>query len=193
MIPALQPSPVQPGPSPGATRRAAALGAVAVVLAGAAGLRWGAAAPDAVPASEALARAARLASFGPLPLAAVPPGESAGAVQAMGLPAAEQAALLADAGAGRVRLVWITLYDSDAEDGDVAEVASAGWSRTVPLWHAPVRVAVPVGPDQTISLTGVVDGRGGGVTVGLVLPSGLVPLPPLSVGQTLRLPVAGER
>lgn len=172
------------------TRRLALLGAVGLGVAGVAALRWQvAAAPDAVRPVEAQARAAAFTSLGPAPLDAVPPGQAAAVVGAMDLPLADQAALLGEARAGRVQLVWLTLHDSDAEDGDVVEVRSAGFTRTVPLFHAPVRIAVPVGPDAMILLTGTVDGRGGGVTVGLVLPSGPAPLPPLSVGQTLRLPV----
>ncbi len=148
-----------------------------------------AAGADNVPPAKAQARAAHMARFGPLPLRVVQPGQAGAVAQEAGLPPAEQAALLADVQGGRAQLVWLTLYDSDAEDGDVAELRSAGFSRIVPLARAPVTLAVPVGPDRTILLIGSIDGGGGGITAGVVLPSGPVPLPPLSVGQSIRLPV----
>jgi hypothetical protein len=172
------------------TRRLVTLGAVCLAVAALAVVRQQAGASmDDISPAEAQARAARLASFGPLPLQTVQPGEVKTAVEALGLPPAEHVALIADLDNSRTRLIWLTLYDSDVEDGDVAEIRSGGFSRTVPLTRRPIKVAVPVGPDGAILLTGSVDGGGGGVTVGVVLPSGPLPLPPLSVGQTLRLPV----
>lgn len=172
-------------------RRFAVLGAVCLGIAGVAAMRLHVAAgTDGVLPAEAQNRAARLAALGPLQLERVPPALVDAAVRAISLPPPSQAALLTDLQADRVWLAWVTVYDSDAEDGDVAELRSGGFSQVVPLTRAPVRVAVPVGPDRTILLVGRTDGGGGGVTVGVVLPSGPVPLPPLSVGQTLRLPVA---
>lgn len=172
------------------TRRLFMLGAVCLGLAGVAAMRAQVAAgADDVPPAEAQARAAHVTLLGPLPLQVVQPGQIGAAAQEAGLSPAEQAALLADVQGGRAQLVWLTLYDSDAEDGDVAELRSAGFSRVVPLARTPVTVAVPVGTDRTILLVGSVDGGGGGVTVGVVLSSGPMPLPPLSVGQTIRLPV----
>jgi hypothetical protein len=90
-------------------------------------------------------------------------------------------------------MVSLSVYDSDVEDGDVAEIRSGGFSQIVTLTKAPITLAVPVGPDNQISIAGLVDGGGGGVTVGLILPSGPFPLPPLSVGQSFRLPVGPVR
>ncbi len=175
------------------SRRWAMLGAVAVLTGAAAAVHFQAAAPgpDEVGAAEAARRSAALAALGPLPLVA--PSDAAAALARSGLSATDANSLAAEAGAGRVRVVSLSVFDSDAEDGDVAEIRSAGFSQAVRLTKAPIALAVPVGPDSAISIAGLVDGGGGGVTVGLVLPSGPVPLPPLSVGQVLRLPVGPAR
>ena len=173
------------------SRRWAMLGAAALLTGAAAAVHYRAAnpGPDEVDPAEAARRLDALNALGALPLAAVPAGDMAAALAASGLPASGVTAVMADAAAGRVRIVLLSLFDSDVEDGDVAEIRSGGWSRVVRLARAPVALAVPVGADNTISVAGLVDGGGGGVTVGLVLPSGPLPLPPLSVGQVLRLPV----
>lgn len=177
------------------SRRWALLGATAVLAAAAAAVRFRAAAPgpDEVDAAEATRRGIALAALGPLPLAQVALNNVATAFGGSGLSSGESNTLAADAKAGRVRVVLLSVYDSDVEDGDVVEIRGSGFSQIVRLTKAPVAVAVPVGPDNTISLAGLVDGGGGGVTVGLILPSGPFPLPPLSVGQVLRLPVGPAR
>ncbi len=193
-MPAAQPKPPPPAGLP-PTRRWSLLGGLALLTVAAAAVHHQAAAPgaDTVDVSETTRRIAGLAAAGPLPLSQVGQADMTHALSASELPAGDSSALAADASAGRVRLVWLSLYDSDVEDGDVAEIRSGGFSRAVRLTKAPVAIAVPVGPDNTITVAGLVDGGGGGVTVGLVLPGGPLPLPPLSVGQTLRLPIGRPR
>jgi hypothetical protein len=86
----------------------------------------------------------------------------------------------------------MTFYDSDAEDGDVITVQSAGFSQTVRLAKAPITIALPAPPDGLVKIVGTVDGAGGGVTLGTVTPAGPIPLAVLSVGQTISIPVAAE-
>jgi len=85
-------------------------------------------------------------------------------------------------------LVWVTLWDTDAEDGDVVRVDSGGYSRTVTLRHAPLTFALPAPADGRLRLTGVYDG-GGGITVGASSGPQVLPLPLMSAGQTLTIPV----
>lgn len=173
------------------SRRWALLGSLALLTAAAAAVHYKAAmqVPDDVDPAESARRSAALLALGPLPLRAVATAEIPTALAAAGLAPGDAGTLAADVSAGRVRLVWLSLYDSDVEDGDVAEIRSGGFSQVVRLTKASVAIAVPVGADNTIIIAGLVDGGGGGVTVGVALPSGPVPLPPLSVGQALRLPV----
>ena len=87
------------------------------------------------------------------------------------------------------RLAWITLWDSDIEDGDAVRVECGGYARTVTLTKRGITFAVPVPPDGQIRLVGVRDGDGGGITVGLASGSAKVVLPIMSVGEVLNLNV----
>jgi hypothetical protein len=89
----------------------------------------------------------------------------------------------------RLRLAWITLWDTDAEDGDAVRIDSAGFSRTLTLSKQPVTIAIPVPPDSIVEVTGVRDGEGGGITVGLASGGARAVFPIMSVGQTLGLRV----
>ena len=177
------------------SRRWVMLGAVAVLTGAVAAVHFRAAVPtpDEVDAAEVARRGAALAAAGPLPLGQIAASDAAAALVEIGLSAADTTTLTANVTAGRVRLVRLSVFDSDVEDGDVAEIRSAGFRQVVPLTRAPIVLAVPVGPDNTIEIAGLVDGGGGGVTVGLVLLNGPLPLPPLSVGQVLRLPIGPLR
>jgi len=92
----------------------------------------------------------------------------------------------------RVRLAWLTLWDSDVEDGDVVRIDSEGYSRIVVLTKSPVTFAVPIPSTGTINVTGIRDGDGGGITAGIASGSSKVVLPVMSVGQVLGLKVAGD-
>jgi hypothetical protein len=91
------------------------------------------------------------------------------------------------------RLAWVTLWDTDAEDGDVVRLDSQGYSRTITLTKQPVTFAVPVPADGLIQVTGIRDGEGGGITVGLASGASKAVFPIMSVGQTLGLKVTFDR
>jgi hypothetical protein len=88
-----------------------------------------------------------------------------------------------------VRLAWITLWDSDVEDGDAVRIECGGYARTVTLSKRGITFAVPIPPDGQIRLVGVQDGDGGGITVGLASGPAKVVLPVMSVGEVLNLNV----
>jgi hypothetical protein len=95
-----------------------------------------------------------------------------------------------DAGAiRRLQLVWITLWDTDVEDGDVVRIDSEGYSRTVRLTKKGDTFAVPVPIKGEIKVTGVKDGDGGGITVGLASGNVRAIFPIMSEGQELGLKV----
>lgn len=186
-----------PGETPG--RSLPARGGRALLLGGALALGGfaaffvaGAAEPgDRVSPDEAARRASGFAAAGSVRVPHVHPRDAATALVALNLPAPDRARLAADVEAGRLRLVWLSLFDSDAEDGDVVTLSSGGFTYPVALSKAPATLAVPVLIGGTIALTGTRDG-GGGVTVGVVGSGGPLPLPPLSVGQTVPLPLAAR-
>jgi hypothetical protein len=86
-------------------------------------------------------------------------------------------------------LVWLTLWDTHAQDGDIVLVQSGGYQQEVTLLNKPVRVAVPVPPSGVINIVGVHDG-GGGITIGAMSGDAPVALPIMSEGQTMGVPVA---
>lgn len=106
------------------------------------------------------------------------PEERAKAEAALNLPAPEAAKILQAADAGQLQLAWVTVWDNFAEDGDVVQISSNGYSATVPLWNKPTTVVIPVTSAGTVEVTGLVDG-GGGITAEARTASGEIPFPPL--------------
>jgi len=88
------------------------------------------------------------------------------------------------------QLAWVTLWDSDVEDGDAVRIESGGYARTVVLTKRGDTFAIPVPSSGQIHLIGVRDGDGGGITIGLASGAARVILPVMSVGQVLALNVA---
>jgi hypothetical protein len=170
---------------------------------------------DSVSTANAEVRAEQFAMLAPLPLSLVTDSESVIALDSMQLdpstkaalaaalltspstvhsapdtPSAPNAATKPAADSSAVRLAWVTLWDTDAEDGDVVRLDSEGYSRTVTLAKQPMRFAVPVPRDGVIKVTGIRDGEGGGITVGLASGASQAVFPIMSVGQTLGLKVS---
>lgn len=160
---------------------------------------------DQVSDAERQQRQQAFAALGTLPLRVVEPAEVSAAVEGMGLTPQGKQALLADvaaptppqtpatqsatARAEPLRLAWITLWDTDVEDGDVVRIASEGYSRTVTLTKRGNTFAVPVPANGIITITGIKDGDGGGITVGLASGAKKAVFPIMSTGQSLGLNV----
>ena len=89
----------------------------------------------------------------------------------------------------RIRLAWITVWDTDVEDGDVVRIDSQGYSLTIVLKKQPITFAVPVPTSGVINVIGIRDGDGGGITVGLASGASKAVFPIMSVGQILGLKV----
>jgi len=167
---------------------------------------------DNVSDADKRMRQQAFAAMAPLPLSVVADADIPHAVDGMKLPAAGRAALMSAlnpaarpappvARAPRLepvrtrttaatRLVWLTLWDTDVEDGDVVRIESGGYSRTVTLTKAPLTFAIPAPADGVVEVVGVNDGDGGGITVGLASGAATAVFPVMSPGQTLGLRVA---
>jgi hypothetical protein len=89
---------------------------------------------------------------------------------------------------GRTRIGWLTVMDSDAEDGDWVTVSSAGVSQQVQLFHAPTTLAVPYAPGVPVSVTGMVDGDGRGITVAVRVGTNSFVLAPMRPGTSVQVP-----
>lgn len=156
----------------------------------------------------------RLAAFnalGPLQMTLVTDKDIPAAIDEMPLPEESKQALLTDiakgsqtasdqpaalpvpahepAPANPLRLAWITLWDTDVEDGDVVRIDSQGYSRTVVLKKVPATFAIPIPVSGTINVTGIRDGDGGGITVGVASGPVTAVFPIMSEGQSLGLKV----
>ena len=110
------------------------------------------------------------------------------AVATMALPPDRAAALIADVQAQRQELIWLSVWDSMAEDGDTVGLASGGVRVVVRLAKTPKTIALPRPVDGTVLMDGVFDG-GGGITVGIASGAGQILIPPFETGATLGLPV----
>lgn len=133
------------------------------------------------------------ATAAPISAPAVPAGQIGAAIASMHLPAAGAAALRAAISAGRVRMVWVFVWDDAAQDGDVISLASAGARVLVPLTNAGTAVALPVETGQPVTLTAVNEGASRpGVTAGVEVGRRQLFVPLLMAGQAVALPVAPE-
>jgi hypothetical protein len=143
--------------------------------------------------SDAMRRQLRAAmanaSLGPTRIDMTDPQQMEAARQSLQLPPAEADRMIADARAGKMQMGWVSLRDFLDEDGDIAQISIGGFTRTVPLKNAPTPVAIPIVPGDFLRVTGLVDGGGGGVTVGITTGGGAEVQMPLDVGETITLPV----
>ena len=180
----LQPAPA-PQPAPRLRRiglAVAAAGGLAVLATG-----WfisGRTTSDALTPAVQQARQVAFDQAAPLVLPPVAPQERAAALDAMQLPDAQRQ----DFERQRADLVWLTLWDDVAEDGDVVTVTSDGFSQAIRLTHAPFRLALPRPRSGLVVVTGTFDG-GGGITVALAADQVRLAVPVLAVGQRIGIQV----
>ena len=150
--------------------------------------------PQAAPAEVPAEMAARLEAglsgrtLHLLPVDLSTPLAQEEAVKAMPVPEAQARALITDALAGRRNLGRVVVWDNVDQDNDVISVSSGGLSTTLTLRSVPQTVILPYPKGGSLAVSGVQDG-GGGITVGLELSTGPLPLPPLRVGEVRVLPL----
>jgi hypothetical protein len=89
---------------------------------------------------------------------------------------------------GATALAEIQLYDFAAQDGDIVRVSSGGYQVEVTLLNDLTTVVVPVDASRTINVTGMRDGSGG-ITMGVRHVGGRLPVPVMSEGQNISIPV----
>ncbi len=109
------------------------------------------------------------------------------AVQAIGLPAVQQDALVQAAQRRRLRLVRLPLFDVGA--GSTVQVSAGGLTQTVALGHVPVLVTLPIDRAGIVSLQPVGASADADVHMGAVTMTGPLELQPVAPGQVLRIGV----
>ncbi|WP_411882083.1 hypothetical protein [Polaromonas sp. YR568] len=159
--------------------------------------------PDQVGHAEVKERSEAFAKLGRLAVPVIPQEKTAAVLASMGLKPTELDALSKAvaqpetapapgsspaAGAQKVSLVELVLWDTHAADGDMVRVTSAGYTRDVLLEKIPTVIHVPGTGTGVIQVTGLKDG-GGGITLGIKGSQQSVLMPIMSEGQTLSLPV----
>ena len=98
--------------------------------------------------------------------------------------------LRSDINTGRVKLAWLTLWDTHAEDGDILRFEStASLPIEVMALNAKTTIAIPYPADGNVVVTGVRDG-GGGITIALESGAARIAWPTMAPGDTLTLPVS---
>lgn len=90
---------------------------------------------------------------------------------------------------GRVKLAWLTVWDTHAQDGDILRFESnASFPIEVSALNAKTTIAIPYPADGQVLVTGVHDG-GGGITIALESGAASIAWPTMAPGDTLLLPV----
>lgn len=175
----------------------AALTLIALLAVGVGGTFWLTGVPAAWSEStpqdrvDADLRASQFDPFQPLSLKPITQASLAAVVEGMPLsPGCKKRLNQKLAIASHPQLAWISLRDTDAEDGDVVRVDSLEYSRTVKLTRAPLLVAVVVVDGGTLSITGIRDGDGNGITLGLKADRVERWLPVMHVGQVQHLTIS---
>ncbi len=138
---------------------------------------------------------ARAGQVRPLPqrivLRAVQPQDVPAALETMGLDEAGRILVSHDLDARRYRLLWLTLWDWDAQnesDGDTISINSDDYRRAIKLLNRRQQIAVPEPRSGYIELRGEQTGDG---IIAISLLSGAQPvaLPRIAIGQTTRIEV----
>ena len=96
--------------------------------------------------------------------------------------------ILSEVESGNLQVASIQLWDNFDEDGDVVDIHTGGFTMTVSLTHAPQTILIPYKSGQPLLIVGNHDG-GGGITAAISTPSGEAPLPLMSVGQIIEIPL----
>lgn len=131
-----------------------------------------------------------VASQTPLMLGEVSKDQVPQKVSELGLAGPDAQRMVEDIQSGKSRMLLLGLVDYAAEDGDIVSVSSGGLAVEVALFKGVNMVAIPVagsGPAE-VTVTGVYDG-GGGITISGSGPNGQLPLPAMTVGQSVSFSV----
>lgn len=151
-------------------------------------------AADNLTQQEMDARAQQFAAVPRYALRRLDANEARSVIQGLSLPDDQKAALTANVAPdnptawdkGGQQMLELVLWDDVAEDGDVVQVSSLGYTQTINIMHAPQTVYFPAQYDVPVTITGIHDG-GGGITLGFTGSGQPVSLPVMTEGQVISL------
>ena len=127
----------------------------------------------------------------PLSLPVISTFEHKNAIERLELSPLQEQQLKKDLAAGVITFVTAEFSDFIEVDGDAISINSTVFTGDVFIGHEGYTIALPVDvSNPSFSVTGISEGEGGGVTLRIVTSTGgVVPLPPLEVGQTVSIPL----
>ena len=125
-------------------------------------------------------------------LGLIPAAATDAAVQAMGLPAGDAAALQQAIDRRQMRLVRMPLFERDGGTGATVQVNANGLSRVVHLTAQPVVLTIPMAQVGSVSFRLLGGSPPGGVGIGTVTLVGPVMLPTLAAGDTLEVGIVAQ-
>ena len=140
------------------------------------------------PVPVAIEQALTQPDFGPSLMRPVLAGEVQQAIDAMLISDGEKAHLRTELASGRTRIGWLSVSDSEAEDGDWVTVSAVGLSQDVRLYHKPTTLAVAYAPGTPVVVTGKIDGDGKGITVAVHVNGSTFPLAAMQIGTSVQVP-----
>ena len=124
-----------------------------------------------------------------LMLFAVKSDEMDGAIETMDLPPREQRAFRTDVENHKFRLLWLTLWDWDSPTtrGDTISITSDNYHRLFALHDRRSKIAIPEPKSGMIEIRG--ERTENAITVSLLSGAQPLALPPMAVGQTVKIEV----
>ena len=121
-------------------------------------------------------------------ISAVPRAEIDAAIALLAMNEADKTKVRAALASGNVRLGRVVVSDSQDEDGDWVRISAANFRQDIRLFHKPHVVIVPYTPGAPVTVTGLIDGGGGNITVSVHVGTGSVGLKPLKPGDAVQVP-----
>ena len=82
----------------------------------------------------------------------------------------------------------IYVWNNLGQDGDVIQIVSGGFAVDLPLSSTPTLIFLPFSPGESLTFRGLHD-SGNGISAAIEIPSGVVALPVLAMGEAIELPV----
>jgi hypothetical protein len=118
----------------------------------------------------------------------VQPHDVERAINGMLIGEAEKERLRGEITADDTQIAWIAVSDFDFEDGDWVTISGAGYSQNIRIFRRPTDLAVPYKRGVPVTVTGLTDGDGRGITVAVHVMGARYPLASVRPGTSIQVP-----